>query len=293
MRVLSDVPVAEGNSVESAGVFAYPPRVRWVVVALDALALVMLAYLGLRLQSRVLERTLIPPARTLWRFIGPFSAGPWVLAWLVQRACAASLCRSGEGWTLRARRTRVEIPGTARARLRQWRLPFPGPGGELELASGALLSPSLEWRPPFATLALLREGRAETALTAYARERAQWRSRLRVWQWLVKWLVLPGVLAWPFFNLEQWIEFGGTLGEYHQSGLIPWLWSFARDWLMTATWLLLFAGFWRAVCEAIALAATLRAPAKAGEVRFWAETASRAAAFLVLPLLLVWRFILS
>ena len=291
MRVLSHVPVPEGNPVESAGVLAYPPGVRWVIVALDALALATLAYLGLRLQSLVLSRTVIPPAPTFWRLIAPFSAGPCVLAWLVRRACAARLDRSVEGWTLRRWSTRVEIPGSARPRLRQWRLPLPGPGGEVELASGALLFSSLEWRPPFAKL--LREDRPESAPTAYARERAQWRSRLGAWQWLVKWLALPAVLAWPFFNLEQWIEFGGTLGEYYQSGLVPWLGSLARDWLMTATWLLLFAGFWRAVCEAAAFAATLAAPARADGIRFWTEAAGRVAAFAGFPLLLVWRFVLS
>lgn len=267
---------------------AYPPLVRDLVVRLAAFSLAVLAVLGGIFVWKLWTRESFPTARALWRFTGPLAAGPWAAAWLLRIGCRATLVRAGDGWQLRTRWSRIDIPASAAPRLRQFRLPFPGPGGAIALASGALLRWRLEFRQPPAPLPLLRE--EETAATRYARERALSRSRLRAWHWLSRWVLLPSLIAAPFFYFEQWFEFGGTLGEYYQTGLAAYLGSFFRNYRLQALLLLVWASLFRVLLEAGALAFTLRRPERARRIRWWTETASRAALYLLYPLVLLWRF---
>ena len=77
---------------------------------------------------------------------------------------------------------------------------------------------------------------------AAARERAQNRLDLP----LLKFGAFALVPAVPLFRLHQWVSYGGTFGEYHAFGLKAYLLGFGLYWLLSATYLLLFAAALRA-----------------------------------------------
>jgi len=220
---------------------------------------------------------------------------PEVAAWCVLRAFAA---RAGieQGRLVLARgRHRLELALRDIAAVEPWRLPLPGPGAWLRLASGARWPHGIAIADPEALARLLLPAAGATPGEAMA-SRAQVYARARraivrgrLDRPLAKFVLLPLALAIPAFRLHQHITYGGSFGEFYSFGLLPFVEGFALWWAAWAIGVVLCAAVLRAVIEAGTLAAVLLRPALTIEVRRWLERLGLAALYLGLPAWLLVR----
>mgnify|MGYP006145032753 FL=1 len=95
----------------------------------------------------------------LWRFGGAVVL-PALASWMILQAFKAQVRIEGEVLVLDQRRSRIEIPLASIGALRPWRMPLPGNGVDLGLASGRWLAQGL---------VLARPRRLEDALVAVGR----------------------------------------------------------------------------------------------------------------------------
>jgi hypothetical protein len=235
-----------------------------------------------------------PPV--LARLVLLFALLPWMAARLLRRTFAAEVEVRPPELVVRRHGVQIEIPVTAIERVAPWWLPLPGPGLWLHLRSGRRLSHGIEIADPAVLLAALARAGAPTAaavghpIVAYARARqatAPWR-----WYHLAAKFGGFGFLATlPLFNVHQHIAYGGLLGEYYLMGLAAYLGTFATYWGTTTAYLAMYAGVWRGLAEATALAAAWLAPARAQGVRRLAEAGCRLAYYGGVPLLVLVRFL--
>lgn len=181
---------------------------------------------------------------------------PWVLEWLIRRAFRARCTVTDEALVLERPQQRVEIPLAAIAAPELWRLPLPGSGLSLRLASGRRYGSGLQVGDPGALIEQLAAAAGAPAWRAaagqpaarYARSRAIL-DRRRWWRPLLDYPVFALLLAVPIFRLHQWITFGGTFGEYYRFGLRAYALAFAIFWASYAVHLLLYAAVLRVLSE--------------------------------------------
>lgn len=214
---------------------------------------------------------------------------PAVAAWAIQRVFAAR-ARVGAGLlVLQQRRQRIEVPLGRIVTVQPWRLPLPGTGIDLVLASGARFAHGIAVADIQALLRLLTDAGSPMCLAgavstrradyATARARATWP---RLDHPLIKFMLFPLLPALPAFRLHQHIAFGGTFGEYYTYGLAAWLTGLLVWWGAWSIGLMLFAAVLRIVVET-AHVALLRWPARASAARRTLAGASRVAFYVGLP----------
>ncbi len=236
-----------------------------------------------RLQSNTLAQ--------LRLFVGLFLL-PEAAAWCVLRAFAARASVVDGVLVLASGSRRLELPLGDIASARPWRLPVPGPGLSLELASGARWRYGLALARPDALARALAPALEEPPSTAarYAHAAQAWH-RSRLAHPLVKFGVLPLLLAIPAFRLHQNIAYGGTFGEYLTFGWQAYLTTFVLWWAAWTVAVVLCAAAVRAAIEAGTLAGVVLAPARAISARLALERLGLAALYVGLPVWLLARIV--
>ena len=222
---------------------------------------------------------------------------PEAAAWLVLRAFAARATIEGGMLVLARGAQRLQLPLRDVVAVHPWRLPVPGPGVTLQLASGARWRYGIAVRDPAAfARAMHAAGAASPAglppsrLAAYLQARAG-TGRGRLQHPVSKFVLLPLVLAIPAFRLHQHIAYGGGLGELLTYGLAAYLRAFALWWAAWAIGVMLCAAVLRAVIEAGSVAAVLLRPSAATQVRAVLERIALAALYVALPAWLLVRLL--
>ena len=222
---------------------------------------------------------------------------PEAAAWCVLRAFKARASLVDGLLVLAAGPRRLELPLADIAAVEPWRLPIPGPGLSLRLASGArwgygLALPRADaLARTLAAAGVKRTGAgAGTAARRYASVRQIGR-RGALENPLVKFGLLPLLLAIPAFRLHQHIAYGATFGEYLTFGLRAYATTFALWWSAWTIAVVLCAAAVRTAVEAGTLAGVMLAPARAAQARLALERLGLAALYLGLPLWLAARLL--
>ena len=236
-----------------------------------------------RLQSNTLAQLRV--------FVGLFLL-PEAAAWCVLRAFAARASIVEGVLVLASGSRRLELRLGDIASARPWRLPVPGPGLSLELASGQHWRYGLALARPDALARALAPARAEPPSTVarYAHAAQAWH-RSRLAHPLVKFGVLPLLLAIPAFRLHQNIAYGGTFGEYLTFGWQAYLTTFMLWWAAWTVAVVLCAAAVRAAIEAGTLAGVMLAPTRAIGARLALERLGLAALYVGLPAWLLARMV--
>lgn len=206
-------------------------------------------------------------------------AAPEAAAWCVLMAFAAR-ASIAEGRLVLTRGTqRLELALSDLASVEVWRVPAPGPGVTLRLASGQ----AWKYGIAVADAGLFAAALAPDAkLRATAPGPARTRSK-RLDHPMAKFVLLPLVLALPAFHLHQHIAYGSALGEYYSFGLAAYLSAFGLWWAAWTIGVVLGAALLRAAIESGALLAEVLRPRAAAEVRIGLERLGHVALYLVLP----------
>lgn len=209
---------------------------------------------------------------------------PELAAWLVLRAFAARASLEAGALVLARGTQRLVVPLADIASATPWRLPIPGTGVSLRMASGERLH--LTHAAPVA-LARTLAAAPDAGLRAFAHPDA----RVRGWLHhpLVKFAGLSLVLAIPAFVLHQNINFGDPLGEYHAYGLAAYLSGFALWWASWAIGVVVTAAALRAVTETGTLLSMAARPEAAVAVRRGLERFGLAVLYIGMPAWLAFR----
>ncbi len=269
-------------------VAAYGTPVRIVRAALVAVAGASLP--GLLFLLVAATDPPVTPA-LLMRLFALAAVAPALGAWMLRRALGAEIAVANGALVIARRDRRFEVPLTAIARVVPWALPLPGPGLSLHLRSGRRLAWSIETDDPLALVQALGHAgdpASEPAL-AHAHARAA-TGRWPWYRWVAKYPLFGLLPTAPLFNVHQHIAYGGPLGEYYLLGPRAYLIDFAIHWGTVSICLVLWAGVWRGLAEAVALGAAHVAPSRAARVRRAAETACWWLYYAGVPLLLLLRF---
>lgn len=253
-------------------------------VGLAWLALDMLLRRGVQVQS----------LSQIWLFAATVVA-PALAAWAIGRAFAAKMCIEGGMLVLNQPAARVEIPVGEIVALHAWRLPLPGSGVDLQLASGRRWPRGIAMSNPLALQqALAAAGSpacmaagASTGIAALANVRAAVRRR-GFDHALVKFALFPLLPALVAFRLHQHIAFGGTFGEYHAYGAKAWLLGLLIWWAAWSIGMMLFAAALRIAIETVTVLAWLLRRAAASDVRRALEWLGRLAFYVGVPAWLLW-----
>ena len=189
---------------------------------------------------------------------------------------------------LTLRRERFEVPLASIQAVRPLRLPLPGPGIRLVLASNRSFERLLVLPDPAALLSAL-EGALPSAQDALAHPAIRFATARRThgrrrWPYfVVKYGLVPLVFAIVLFRLHQYIMYGGAFGQYHLSGLGPYLRAFLLRWLGVAGGLVVYAGLVRFGVEVLSLGGTYLFATHARGIRRAAEIVVDIAYFFVIP----------
>jgi apolipoprotein N-acyltransferase len=210
---------------------------------------------------------------------------PETVCWCLLRAFVAHASLNDGKLVLARGAQRLELALGQIAAVETWRVPLPGPGVALRLASGRYWSYGLALAdaPGFA-LALGRAGGpAFDAAAKAVAIRPAGRLGRGLEHPLVKFLVLPLALASPAFLLHQRIAYGSALGEYYSFGLTAYLLAFGLWWAAWTIGVVLGATLLRTAIEAGALLAAAVRPAEAAGARRGLENAGHFALYVLLP----------
>lgn len=218
---------------------------------------------------------------------------PMIAAWGIERAFAARARIEGSALVLDARRRRIEIPLASVAALVPWRLPLPGNGADLVLASGQRWSLAVADAPAL--------GRALAAAGSPVRPGDGMAARLaavratggRPWvdHAAVKFGLFPLLPAAVAFRLHQIITFGGPFGEAQTYGVGAWLAGLGAWWASWSLGLMLFAAALRIGIELLTGLALAAKPGAAGRLRQGLEALARLAYYTGVPAWLGWRLL--
>ena len=232
----------------------------------------------------------------MWMLSGLVLA-PEAAAWSIRRAFSATIRVESDLLVLEQRHRRIEIRAKDIAALEPWKLPLPGTGVCLRLASGQRWSQGIAVADPAALVrALLRAGGPPELADALACRAAAYASvraavpRLRVDHPALKFVLFPLVPALPAFRLHQHIAYGGTFGEYYTFGLQAYLIALVIWWASWAIGLVLFAAALRFVIEASTLLSIAWRPERAIAVRTGLERLGRLLFYAGVPAWLLMRF---
>jgi len=210
---------------------------------------------------------------------------PEIASWCVLYAFAARASMENGKLVLERGVRRLELAVRDIAAIRPWRLPVPGPGATVQLASGERWRYGLAIAQPAALArTLLPASRAsmQAAELTYAKVRAAV-GRGRLDHPVAKFVLFPTLLAIPAFRLHQHIAFGSSFGEYDLFGLKAYLIAFSLWWAAWAMGVVLSAAALRAAVEAGTLLAVFLRPVQATQARRWLERFSLAALYIGPP----------
>jgi apolipoprotein N-acyltransferase len=233
----------------------------------------------------------------LWLF-GGLVLAPMGLAGLLRHACRALARIEGGMLVLERPGLRVEVPLDRIARLHVWRLPLPGPGLSIELASGRRLAQGIAMDDPMAFARVLASAGANAVWAdpstprraAAASFRASAR-RTRLDHPLARFILFPLLPALVAFRLHQHIAFGGTFGEWQTYGAAAWLSGLLIWWAAWSLGMMLFAGLLRVLIEAFVAATAAIAPPRAAATRHALEALGRIALYVGVPGFLALRLL--
>lgn len=285
-RQVIDAPLALEAAVLS-------PRWRAAAAMLWLCAGAGLVWLALDMALRVGWQ--VQSLSQLWRFAGAVVL-PAMASLMILQAFKAQVRVDGEVLVLDQRHSRIEIPLASIAALRLWRMPLPGSGIDVRLASGRRLERGLVLTRPRRLRDALSaagrqvsfEGRVGPAIAGFVEARGL-ASRPRMDSLLLKFLVFPLLPALVAFRLHQVIAFGGTFGEYYSYGPVAWLTGLVIWWASWSIGLMLFAAVLRVLIEGACMAVHLVRPARALVTRDALEWAGRAAFYGGVPAWLLLR----
>jgi len=257
-------------SVLAGTVMAYLPRI------LLALGLALL--LDDNLRSQTLKQLRLVAALVLL----PEAAAACLMA-----AYAATARRVPEGLELaRGQQRRLLEPAELQAG-KPWRLPLPCAGLTLQPAGSAALELGFS------------DGRSLIQALAAAPEQPVFVQARQAFQPgrlgapLLKFVLLPLLLALPAFHLHQHIAYGSALGEFYSYGFKAYALALALWWAAWAVGVLVTAAALRLVIEASALLGALWHPAQALALRSAFERLGLGLLYLGLPAWLGWRLLVA
>lgn len=263
-----------------------PPVARIVAGSLRIAARLGLFGIGVAL---LLDESLRLNTLAQIRLFGVAVLLPEAAAWCLLQAYTAQASIANGRLVLARGTLRTELALGEIVAVEPWRWPFPSAGAALRLAPGRLWGYGLAMDYP----AALAEAIAAAGGPPVAQRRgkvmdvyAQARSALLRWRWdhpLVKFALLPLVLAIPAFHLHQHIAFGSALGEYYTYGLKAYLSAFALWWAAWAIGVVLCAALLRAGIEGATLLAALLRPGQAIGIRSGLERAGHAVLYVGMP----------
>ncbi|MET3131116.1 apolipoprotein N-acyltransferase [Oxalobacteraceae bacterium GrIS 1.11] len=269
-----------------AKVALLPPAARIGAGVLRAIA--RLGLLGMCL-ALLLNDALRSNTLAQMRLFGALFLAPEAASWCVLLAFSAQASIGNGKLVLSRGAQRLELALSDIAAVELWRLPIPGPGASLQLASGRRWQYGLALANPIAFAnALAGAGgpplaqRSGAMLSVYA----QARLALRRWKLdhpICKFVLLPLALAIPAFHLHQHIAYGSAFGEYYSFGLLAYLSAFALWWAAWSIGVVLSAALLRAAIEAATLLVALLRPRQTIDTRRWLEQGGRVALYLGLP----------
>jgi apolipoprotein N-acyltransferase len=222
---------------------------------------------------------------------------PLIAAWAIQRLFAASARVESGLLVLRQRTQRIEIPVASIALIHVWRLPLPGVGVDLQLASGRRWG--IRLTDPQALLGALSAAGGVLRMDAHSRRIADFAAAraaaTRPWldHPLAKFALFPLVPALPAFRLHQHIAFGGTFGEYYTYGLNAWLIGLLIWWAAWSIGLMLFAAVLRIGAETCALLAQQWRPTQQVDIRRRLEWLGRLLFYFGVPAWLLLRIVVG
>jgi hypothetical protein len=189
---------------------------------------------------------------------------------------------------------RAEVPLAALDAARPWRLPVPGDGISLRLATGRPFPLAIESDDPAAVLDLLAATGAGGVVRPRARlawARARERLRPGAAELALRWGLLPSAVAAISFRAHQHVAFGGTLGAWHLHGPGRSAATLVGHAASTLGLLALVGAAVRLLAEGIAALWTALAPAQAGAARHAAEWLCRAVLYGAVPAVVALRFL--
>lgn len=271
-------------------VVAWTPTLRWVVNVLTWLSFANLAALGALVWSDLVEGSgRAPPLLVLITVVGG-TVVPRLLAASFRLFCHGVLEVTEDRLKVTVGRLLLEVPRARLATIDAWRVPAPGPGVTLRLASGRRFERELEPLADVDWSQLLGVPHHEARLTAFGRARAalhrtDWQARL------FKYAVFPLLPIILIFRVHQRLAYGSAFGEYQVYGLGRYLISFALDAGATLAHLVVLAGVVRLFVELIALIDGALLPPRARTTRRAAEWASRLVYYGGIPAALAFAFL--
>ena len=223
---------------------------------------------------------------------------PEAAAWCVLQAFAARASVAEGALVLTRGTRRLELPLADIAAVLPWRLPIPGAGVSLRLADGRPWRYELAVARPLALAHALAAAQATIATAAPATTRLSRYAQLRslpaagrLGHPLLKFGLLPLLLAIPAFRLHQHIAYGNSFGELYTFGLKAYLVTFGLWWAAWTIAVVLCAAAVRAAIEAGTLAGIILAPSRASVAKLMLERAGLAALYLGLPAWMLMRLL--
>jgi len=233
----------------------------------------------------------------LWLFAGAVVA-PAVAAWTILHAAKGQARIENAVLVLDLRRRRIEIPLASITALRPWRIPLPGSGVDLQLASGRRWTRGLVTSRPQALQRVLAAAGAPTQLAgrldtmlAHVAETRTAAARPRLDSALVKFVLFPLLPALVAFRLHQVIAFGGMFGEYYTYGAAAWFTGLLIWWASWSIGLMLFAAVLRISIEIVCALMVALQPRQAAAVRDALEWVGRLMFYVGVPAWLVLRLL--
>jgi apolipoprotein N-acyltransferase len=288
-------PAADVAAAFGARVAVLPPAARLAAGALRAIARASLLWMvaAVLFGDGGLQANTLTQIRS---FAALFLA-PEAAAWCVLIAFGARASIEDGSLLLARGASRLELALQDIVAVEPWRVPVPGAGATLRLASGArwryglaLADPAALARAIAATRGVPLPPSAASPATMYSHARLAIR-RGRLDRLLAKFVLLPLALAIPAFRLHQHIAYGNSLGEFYTHGLGAYLNAFAIWWAAWVIAVVLCAAALRTAVEAGTLAAVLLRPGQAIAARRWLERLALASLYLGLPAWLALRLL--
>lgn len=268
-----------------------PPAARVAGGALRAIARLGLLGLGLALlfDDDLRGRTL---AQLRWT--GALVLAPELAALCLLAAFRSRVSLTPGLLTLTRGAQRLELPLASLVAVRAWRWPWPSAGLSLRLADGAAYPLGLALRHADALARALAAAGGPAAEVGSAYAQAQGGVARGRWAHpLLKFGLLPLVLAVPAFHLHQHIAYGSGVGEYLTFGLAAYFQAFVLWWAAWSVGVLLAATALRGVVEAVAWLAARWQPGLALAWRRGLERGATGLLWLGLPAWLALRLVVS
>ena len=266
-------PVATGAATE---VVLLTPAWRAAAAVLRLTAAAGLAWLAWDMLRRTGWQV---QSLTQLKLFGAAVVLPMCAAWAITRAHAARAGVEGGTLVLQQRRRRIEVPLASIAALSPWRLPLPGQGVDMVLASGARLDQGLNVTDPHALARALAVAgsslRIAEGLSARLADARAAGGRHGLDHAAVKFGLFPLLPAAVAFRLHQIIAFGGPFGEAQTYGVGAWLTGLLAWWASWSLGLMLFAAALRIGIEVITALVVAAGSVKAAVLRRALDTLGR------------------